>query len=121
MKPATVAVIENDPNMLAALSRLLTAHGFRVAGFNSAEAFLGARDAVGVSCLVLDIQLDGMSGIELGQKMVGDGRAIPIIFITAFDAPRSKAAASAIGYVAYLLKPFASTDLIEAIGQVSRP
>jgi FixJ family two-component response regulator len=60
-----------------------------------------------------------MSGIELGERIAQEGWTLPIIFITAFDAPRFKDRVSALGCIAYLLKPFASNDLIEAIDRIS--
>ena len=110
-----VAVIDNDLGVLKALNRLLTAHGFVVHVFDSAEAFLDSAASATASCLVLDIHLDGMSGFELRRELAKAGSALPAIFMTAYDSPVSKQEALEVGCAAYLLKPFAASVLIKAI------
>jgi FixJ family two-component response regulator len=110
-----VAVVDNDPNMLKALDRLLKAHGYVVHAFHSAEAFLASDSAGDVSCLVLDINLDGMSGLEVPRELTKAGLVIPVIFMTAYDSLAVKQQALELGCVAYLLKPFAAALLLEAI------
>ena len=119
MKRPKIAIIENDLNMLAALTRLLSVHGFPVAGFRSAEAFIESDGASEASCLVLDIHLDGISGLELGRRLLQAGHQLPIIFMTASGASEAKEQAQEVGSVAYLLKPFASADLIDAINEAA--
>ena len=110
-----VAVVDNDPAMLKALNRLLSAYGHHVETFTSAEAFLNSSSARDAACLVLDIHLDGMSGLEL-QRMLSDaGSSIPVIFMTGFDTPASKEEALQAGCIEYLRKPFESSALINAI------
>jgi FixJ family two-component response regulator len=104
LERATVVVIEDDPACRTALSRVLQAGGYRPVGFGSAEEFLAATpDAVPV-CYVLDIDLGGMSGLELQAILKSRGSKIPVIVMTAFDDPRFRKQANANGCLAYLAK-----------------
>ena len=115
----SIAVVEDDPSMLRGLSRLLSAHGFRVDGFASAESFLDSLAQCEAACLVVDIHLGGISGIDLKRKLVASGNDFPVIFMTAVDSEATRQAAVDAGCVAYLRKPFLSKLLVEAISQVS--
>jgi FixJ family two-component response regulator len=110
-----VAVIDDDPDMLKAISRLLRAHGFRAVAFASAEAFLESMNGCRPACLVLDIHLSGMLGLDLQRRLVDAGALLPIIFITGFDDEATRREAMAAGCVAYLRKPFPAHLLIGAI------
>ena len=110
-----VAVIDDDPAMLKAIERLLGAKGFDVEAFASAEAFLAGAAASEATCLVLDIHLGGMSGIELRRRLVESGSRLPVIFITALDDDATRKEAMEAGCVAFLRKPFLSHLLIDAI------
>ena len=111
-----VAVIDDDVDILKAIGRLLKAHGFRLESFASAEAFLARDSAHELACLVLDIHLGGISGIELQRRLKASGCRLPIIFITAIVDDATRREAMAAGCVAYLRKPFAARLLIDAIG-----
>lgn len=119
MKRKVVAVVDNDPTLLRALERLLTAHGFDVEAFASAEAFLGAATPKSMACLVVDINLDGMSGIALRRELAASSRSLPVIFMTAFDSPATEKEATDAGCAAYLLKPFPASLLIAAIDKAA--
>ncbi len=110
-----MAVVENDPAMLKALERLLRASGYVSEVFTSAEAFLMRRGASAVDCLILDIDLDGISGLSLQKKLVDAGVAPPIIFITGKSDELSRAQATELGCTAYLRKPFESKLLLHAV------
>jgi FixJ family two-component response regulator len=110
-----VGVVDNDPGMLKALERLLTANGFVAEPYVSAEAFLDSATEDELSCLVLDIHLGGMSGIQLRRQLSASGWKLPVIFVTAFDCPSTQREALGAGCVAYLLKPFPASSLIDAI------
>jgi FixJ family two-component response regulator len=110
-----VAVIDDDVDILKAIGRLLKAHGFRLESFASAEAFLARDSAHELACLVLDIHLGGISGIELQRRLKASGCRLPIIFITAIEDDATRRDAMAAGCVAYLRKPFAARLLIDAI------
>jgi FixJ family two-component response regulator len=116
MRPETVvAIIEDDPEMLKAIGRLLRMSGFRLQPFASAEAFLARDREREPDCLVLDIHLGGMSGIELRHHLKAAGSQLPIIFITAVNDEVTLREATQAGCVAFLRKPFPSRVLIDAI------
>jgi FixJ family two-component response regulator len=111
-----VAVVDDDASVREALKALLRAAGFRVDVFGSAEEFLGPRRAADTACLVLDVQMPGMSGLEL-QRVVASGSAVPIVFMTAHADANVRARALASGAVQFLEKPFDDEALLEAIEQ----
>jgi FixJ family two-component response regulator len=115
----TIAIVEDDPSMLQGLSRLLSAHGFRVDGFTSAESFLDGITQCEATCLVVDIHLGGISGIDLKRRLASSGGDLPVIFMTAVDSDATRQEAVDAGCVAYLRKPFRAKLLIEAINQVA--
>ena len=111
----TIAVVDDDPGMLRGIVRLLNAHGFGTQPFASAEAFLDGGGTKSAACLILDIHLSGISGIELRRRLTASGSRLPVIFITAVDDEATREEAIAAGCVAYLRKPFPSNQLIGAI------
>jgi FixJ family two-component response regulator len=114
-KPIYVAVVDDDENLCRSLARLLRAAGFQPITYASAEAFLADTKHPQFDCLVLDVQLGGMSGIELAQRVVADGGHTPIVFITAHDEPEARAEAEAAGCVAYFRKTDSGAEVLEAI------
>jgi len=110
-----VVVVDDDKTMLKSLARLLSASGFDTEVFCSAEAFLARTDAREAACLVLDIHLGGMSGIELRRRVAASGSAVPVVFMTAFDDESTHEEAVKAGCVACLHKPFPARMLIGAI------
>ncbi len=113
--PRTVAVVEDDPSMRRSIERLLNAHGYQTEGYDSAERFLESSSSGVIGCLVLDIHLGNMSGIELRHRLSDSGSSLPVIFITAVDDDVLETQALAAGCLAYLHKPFAATLLLSAI------
>src|SRR4051794_39945078 len=111
-----IPVIEERPLLRTAISRLLWGLGFRVDSYASAEAFL--EQPTGVHCLVLDLHLGGMSGLELQARLAEDARQVPIIFITAMEDSMIRRRALAAGAAAYLQKPFDDRRLLEVLYQV---
>jgi len=116
-KKIYVAIVDDDESFARALSRLLRASQFEVCTFVSAEEFLAATALKPPDCLVLDIQLGGMSGVELQQRLHELGHPSPIIFVTAHDSAEVRAQAEKAGCVAYLRKPVASHVLLEAVAR----
>jgi FixJ family two-component response regulator len=111
----TVYLVDDDPDVLKALSRLLRANGWRVATFESAEAFLEGWDPRALACLVLDVTLPGLDGIELQRKLVEMRQAMPIIFLTGHgDIPLSVQVVKA-GASNFLTKPVNEQALRGAI------
>lgn len=114
-KRQLVAIIDDDQSVLRALKRLLDTCGIATEVFDSGEAFL-ERDGVNdVACIVLDINLGGISGIEMRRRLSAMGYTIPVIFITARDTTVIRKEAMDAGCVAYLSKPFSGRELIDAI------
>jgi FixJ family two-component response regulator len=110
-----IFVVDNDPSILRAVERLLRVHGFDAEVFNDVEIFLDRANLRDATCLVLDIDLDGISGIELRQKLTRWGIDVPVVFITAKDTEVTRKAAMEVGCVAYLPKPFTNKSLTDAI------
>lgn len=113
----SVVVVEDDAGMSKAIERLLRAAGFQPVSFASAEELLQTGAADSAACLVLDIHLPGLSGLELGRVLIESGRAKPIIFITGQDEPSLREEARRVG-CAYFRKPFEGKALLEAIRSV---
>ena len=112
-----VAVVDDDESFARSLERLFRASGFEALTYPSAEAFLAAATRPQPECLVLDIQLGGMSGLELQRRLHEAGDPAPIIFVTAHDAPGVRAEAERGGCSAYFLKPVSRESIIKAIHQ----
>jgi len=111
----TVCVVDDDTALLRALKRLLGVAGFTVEVFESAEAFLQARESSPPDCLVLDVHLRAMSGFDLHARLLASGTSVPTVFITGHDAVTTREAAHRVGAAAYLLKPFGGQAIVSAI------
>jgi RNA polymerase sigma factor (sigma-70 family) len=112
-----VFIIDDDAGVRAAMQRLLKSVGLRAETFAAAQEFLQRTPPDGPSCLILDVRLPGISGLELQRKLLDAGIHIPIIFITAHgDIPMSVKAMKS-GAVEFLTKPFRDQDLLDAIHQ----
>ena len=116
-KSRTVAVVDDDGSLRRSVARLVNAYGFSAVEYASAEAFLNRDPDAAIDCLVLDIDLKGISGIELQWKLNKAGSKLPVIFITALEDERLKEAAERTRCIAYLQKPFAGAALIAAINK----
>ena len=112
-----IAVVEDDPSMRRSIERLLSVSGFTVEVFSSAEALLERGHLDQLGCLVLDIHLPGMSGLELRSRMIETGSSLPTVFITALEDDAIEAAAARLGCVAYLRKPFPPDLLVSAVNK----
>ena len=110
-----VFVIDDDPSVRSSLKFLISTVGLQVESFESAETFLGKRPPDTASCLVLDVRLRGLSGLDFQRELAARNIRIPIVFITAHgDIPMSVRAMKA-GAVEFLTKPFRDQDLLDAI------
>ena len=112
--PPFVAIVDDDPSVRRALSRLLRMAGLQVAVFASAADLLADMPAT-PACLVLDIHLGGMSGLELLTRFRAEGNDVPVLIITAHDDPHSRELAAKAGCVAYLRKPFKPPEFLQAV------
>lgn len=110
-----IALVENDLPANRAFARLLRAHGFTVEAYLSAELLLARSSAARIDCLLLDVDLDGMSGLELQQRLRASHSPVPIVFITGRDDPAARARAYDGGCLRFLCKPVESHILVEAI------
>ena len=110
-----IALVDDDDALRNSLDNLLRSVGFRVQGFASAEAFLQAQHAPETACLILDVRLPGINGLELQRQLVAAHWGMPIIFVTAYADDDVRARALAAGAVAFLYKPCREEDLLHAI------
>jgi FixJ family two-component response regulator len=115
--PATVFVIDDDGDVRASIQRLLKTVGLRGEEFASAQDFLRRNIPEGPSCLILDIRLPGMSGLEVQRKLIDAGLSIPIIFISAHADVDVAVRAMKFGAVEFLTKPFRPQELVDAVQQ----
>ena len=117
-----IAIVDDDASICRALNRLVRSARMDAETFTSAGDFLDTGESHQPDCLVLDLQMPVMTGLELSTHLVARKSRIPVIFITAYDTPTAREAASASGVVAYLTKPIDDQVLLDAIGQaLKRP
>ena len=114
-----VLVVDDDDGMREAIESLLDAAGFETTAYASAEALLAGGAIERATCIVSDLKLPAMSGLELLTKLRARGACPPVIVITAHDAPNVRAEAKRRGAVAYLAKPFVGSALLDAIESVA--
>ena len=114
-KEKMVAVIEDDESYRVAVRRLLKSAGLSVQSFGSAEDFLNSGQQHETGCLISDIRMPGMSGLELQSKLNSDHCPIPTIFITAHGDEKMRLQAMRGGAVKFLTKPFDGETLLEAV------
>lgn len=110
-----VSVVDDDESVRESLPELLRSFGLEVQPFSSAEAFLASGNLDRTGCLILDVAMPGMSGVELQQELVRRGQAIPIVFITAHSVDRVSSRVLQRGAVACLVKPFTEAAILEAV------
>ena len=112
-----IAVIDDDESICRSFSRLLRAAHFQPISYSSAEAFLADTKHPKFDCLVLDVQLLGMSGLELRKRLAAVRDNTPVVFITAYDNPKVKAAAEAYGCAGFFRKTDAIIEVLAAINR----
>ena len=112
---SVISVIDDDAFVRAATDNLLSSHGYTVHTFASAEEFLQSSSLHACSCIVADVNMPGMRGLDLLRRMRSHGHKTPFIFITAFpeDSVRDRALKS--GAVGFLAKPYSAPDLIKCV------
>jgi FixJ family two-component response regulator len=110
-----MAIVDDDDALRTSLDNLIRSVGLRAHGFSSAEAFLRSDHARETACLLLDVRMPGMNGLELQRQMIAANWQIPIIFITSHVDDEARAQALAAGAVAFLYKPCREDDLFNAI------
>ena len=111
-----VMIVDDDESVRRAARRLIKSFGFPVETFASADDFLASGRLSETACLVLDVQMPGLNGLELQSRLVAaGGHQVPIIFITAFNDENARAQALKAGALCYLVKPFEEADLLNSI------
>lgn len=118
--PLHVAIVDDDESLCRSLARLLRASGMQPIAYASGEDFLADDKSARFDCLVLDVQLGGMSGIELARSLRAQGGHPPFIFITAHDDAQTHAEAMAAGCAAYFRKNDPGADIVHAIRRLAR-
>ena len=112
-----ISIIDDDDSMRCAMKSLVTSLGLRVHTFRSAEEFLQSPRLADTSCLITDLQMPGLSGVELQSLLLAQARHMPIILVTAFPEERMRNRAIEAGALGFLNKPFESQTLIKLIEQ----
>jgi FixJ family two-component response regulator len=118
----TICVVDDDASVREALRGLLRSAGFRAEAFGSATEFLASGRVSDAACLILDVRMPGMGGLELQEELIGSSRRVPIIFITAHGDEDARSRALERGAIDFLQKPFSDDALLDAIGAaLARP
>lgn len=112
---ALISIVDDDDSLRNSLNNLIRSVGFGVQGFSSAEAFLNSNQLRDTACLILDVRMPGMSGLDLQRQLVAANCRIPIIFITSHGDDNARARALEAGAVDFLYKPFWEEALLNAI------
>ena len=115
---AHISIVDDDPSVRQTTLDLMQSSGFAANAFASAEDFLAARALDDTACLILDVRMQGMGGVELQRQLRAKGLHIPIIFITAHNDEVVRAQALKRGAIAFLLKPVNSQELSRAVRSV---
>ena len=110
-----VCIVDDDASLRRSLRNLLSSVGFPVQTFDSAEAFLDARPGDSIGCVVLDVRMAGMSGLDLLKHLMASGSRIPVIMLTAHADEDTRRRSLEAGAVAFLEKPVRSAALLEAV------
>jgi FixJ family two-component response regulator len=110
-----ISIVDDDPSVREATKGLVRSLGYGAAAFASAEDFLQSDQVNDTACLITDVQMPGLSGVELQSRLIAQGNCTPIIFITAFPEQRIRTRALEAGAVGFLSKPFDEDRLIEFI------
>jgi FixJ family two-component response regulator len=110
-----VSIVDDDDSLRNSLANLVRSVGFKAQGFSSAEAFLSSNQARDTACLILDVRLAGMNGLDLQRHIVAAEWRIPIIFITAHADDDARTRALAAGALGFLGKPFREEELLSAM------
>jgi len=110
-----ISVVDDDESVRRTTSLLIESFGFQAAAFDSAEAFLRSGRLDDTSCLIVDVQMPVMNGLQLQSHLAAAGNGVPIIFITAYDSRDSRQRAMQAGAAAFLGKPFSDEQLLQTI------
>jgi FixJ family two-component response regulator len=118
---SVISIVDDDEIAREATADLLSSLGFRTVTFDSAEKFLESAEARDTSCLITDLQMPGLNGLELQRHLIAIGREIPVIFVTAYWQDSARQQALGAGAVAFLSKPFQETFLLDSLEVALKP
>jgi FixJ family two-component response regulator len=107
-----ISIVDDDQSVRESTKELVEALGYEALAFASAEEFLDSERVSDTSCLITDLQMRGLSGVDLQRRLVDEGRGIPIIFITAFPDEKTRSSVLNAGAIGFLSKPFSDDKLI---------
>ena len=116
-KMPVIAIVDDDELFRRATTSFVRSLGYGTASYDLAEAFLKSDRVSDADCLITDVQMPGMTGIELQDRLIAQGHSVPVIFITAFPEMRARAQALAAGAVGFLAKPFDDHNLISCLNE----
>jgi FixJ family two-component response regulator len=114
-RPGVISIIDDDASVREATARLVRSLGYRAAVFSSAEEFLQSDHVRNSACLITDLQLSGMSGAGLQDRLIANGDRTPMIFMTAYFDEKIRGRVLKAGAFGFLRKPFADDNLIESL------
>lgn len=114
-KNIPISIVDDDESVREAMAGLMKSHGYLVETFPSGESFLSSGHRSRTDCLIADVQMPGMTGLELHSRLIAAGDPIPTILITAHPDDRTRARAMKAGVLGYLAKPFSEDDLLGCI------
>jgi FixJ family two-component response regulator len=115
MKIPVISIVDDDDSVRTALKSLIDSVGFRAEVFGSGEEFLKSPYVAQTDCLIADVRMPGMSGLELQERLHAAGSAVPIVFISAHEDKEARARGLREGAIAFLQKPFSADSLLGAI------
>jgi len=116
-----IIIVDDDESVRRALRRLLRSVGMTVTTFATAEEFLESTGQPPPGCLILDVHLPGLSGLELQKRLIAEGRCAPVVFITAYGDDPTREQALRAGAIAFLLKPFEEQPFLDAVARAIGP
>jgi FixJ family two-component response regulator len=110
-----ISIVDDDESVREATKSLVRSLGYKALTFGSAEEFLESGQMTATACLITDVQMPGLSGVELQDRLIADGHCIPMIFVSAFPDERLERQVLQSGAIGYLRKPFKEEHLIDYI------
>jgi FixJ family two-component response regulator len=111
-QPVVISIVDDDEEVHKATKGLVRSLGYTAATFGSAEEFLNSEQRYDTSCIIADVQMPGLSGVEMQKQLIAEGHRLPMIFVTAFPEDRVRASAMEAGAVGFLSKPCNEEHLI---------
>jgi FixJ family two-component response regulator len=116
-KAPVIAIIDDDESVRVTTAKFVRLYGFSACTFASAEEYLQSPHVSDTSCLITDVRMPGMSGVDLQDRLIAQGCRTPVIFVTAFPEKNKQARALAAGAVCFLSKPFDGQTLIDRVNE----